>query len=618
MHSIENNIIRRITSALEGLDSFIFFETSRLSGENHRSYLLLEPLCWLEYVGGNDVSEFLCQVETYQNRGYFLGGWFAYEFGRLLEPAFQDGLQGAGRTLARLGVFEKPVVFDHQTGEFSQGQGWPVATGESATCTVDKLQTNISEQEFLHGVDAIKKYIKSGDTYQVNYTFKLDFSFAGSPAALYLQLRRNQSVSYGAWMRYQGQDIMSFSPELFFAADEQGIRVRPMKGTLTRGKTLVEDTLQARTLCTDAKSRSENVMIVDLLRNDLARLLYETGGGQVRAESLFDVEPYESLLQMTSTIKGVPVHSQRIRLSKIFKSLFPCGSVTGAPKIRTMEIIEELEKEPRGVYCGAIGWLNRDEMCFNVPIRTLTLDGEKGSMGIGAGIVFDSDPKSEWRECLLKGRFLTHRQPEFQLIETLFRQPEGGFFLLSEHLDRLRDSAAYFFFQLDLAEVRNRLNQEEATFADKPMRVRLLLNKDGRVEITSTPLLETAMEDALPRVAFSSHIVDPEDPFLYHKTTLRDLYNRKREEAAERGLYEILFVNTRDEVTEGTISTLFVEMDGQMYTPPISCGLLPGTFRHSYLASGKAREQVLSIEDVVNADALYVANSVRGLVRVEL
>ncbi len=620
MRPIDSESIRKLTTALEGMDDFVFLETCRMSKENHRSFLLTEPVCRLECTGEDDVLEFLELAESYRKQGYFLAGWFAYEFGYLLEPV----LHGLGRigerhnTIAMLGVYKEPLTYNHVTGGFSGGTGWPVSSAVEPGCSIDNLETNISEQEFLAGVEKIQHYIRAGDTYQVNYTFKLDFSLTGSAAALYRRLRQNQSVAYGCWIRHNGQDIMSFSPELFFAADHRSIRVRPMKGTLGRGKTGEEDQRQAEILAGDAKSRSENVMIVDLLRNDLAHLLHETGGGRVRVRSLFDVETYESLLQMTSTIEGRPSTDRVIGLQDMLRSLFPCGSVTGAPKIRTMEIIRELETESRGVYCGAIGFCSRQEMCFNVPIRTLTLEAGQGSMGIGAGIVHDSDPESEWRECLLKGRFLTHPRPDFQLIETLCWQPDMGYLLLQEHLDRLASSADYFFFQADLETIQKRLMKEEKGFADTAMRVRLLLYKDGRIEVTSNSLAAPDKDEKLPKVAFTADQVDADNPFFYHKTTMRDLYTQARQEAEQYGLYEMLFTNTRGEVTEGTISTLFVVINGRMYTPPVSCGLLPGTFRRSFLEEGKAEERVLTVEDVIAADALYVANSVRGLVQVRL
>ncbi len=621
MQPIDSDSITKLTAALDGMQDFIFLETCRLSPENSRSFLLTDPVCWLECAVGENFDDFFQRAEAYRTEGCFLAGWFGYELGYMLEPVLHRCLwpTSEGSIVARLGVFKKPLIYDHASGGFSGGEGWPVAEDARRSCTVDNLQTSISGQEFLAGVEAIQQYIRAGDTYQVNYTFKLDFSYSGSVGALYRQLRQNQSVAYGAWMRCRDQDILSFSPELFFAADLKGVRVRPMKGTIKRGQTGKRDIRQANKLRQDAKSRSENVMIVDLLRNDLARLLHDSGGGRVRVRSLFDVESYESLLQMTSTIEGTVNNSRRFALQDVIGALFPCGSVTGAPKIRTMEIIRGLEKEPRGVYCGAIGYCSPDAMCFNVPIRTLTLNNGTGSMGVGAGIVHDSDPESEWRECLLKGRFLTHQRPDFQLIETLCWHPDQGYALLYEHLERLSDSARYFFFQADIEAIRYRLRQEADTFSRQAMRVRLLLYKDGRIEVHSNPLVSVSQdESSLPLVAFSADRVEAEDVFLYHKTTLREVYDRERNKAEEQGLYEILFVNTMGEVTEGTISTLFIEKNGKMYTPALTSGLLPGTFRRSLLEADKAEERVLRMGDILGADAIYVANSVRGLVRVQL
>lgn len=622
MQPVDGESIAKLTATLEGMRDFVFLETCRFSEGNTRSLLFTNPVCWIECAEAGDPEEFLQRVEDFRLRGYVLAGWFAYEFGYLLEPALSH-CSWPNRTntiLARLGVFEQVLVFDHEQGKFSGGERWPEGgNGHQSNCAIDDLHTNISEQEFLADVETIQEYIRAGDTYQVNYTLNLDFSFTGSVALLYRQLRRNQSVAYAGWLRCGNQDILSFSPELFFSVHSGMVRVCPMKGTMKRGRTRDEDVQQAEKLCGDAKSRSENVMIVDLLRNDLARLLHESGGGRVHVRSLFDVECYESLLQMTSTIEGIPLVPRSSTLVDMLKALFPCGSVTGAPKIRTMEIIRELEKRPRGVYCGAIGYCGRDIMCFNVPIRTLTLTGGKGSMGVGAGIVHDSEPRSEWRECLLKGRFLTRPQPEFQLIETLCWQPDAGYVLLQEHLERLADSANYFFFRCAIDDIGCRLRKAEEEFSHQTMRVRLLLQKDGRMDLQSFPLQNiTSSVEHLPRVAFSNRRTDAADVFLYHKTTVRGIYDQERERAVHNGLYEVLFINTREEVTEGAISNLFAEVDGIMYTPPVSCGLLAGTYRRFQLDGGRAVERVLTVDDVAGADALYVANSMRGLVRVRL
>jgi len=625
MYPLDNQTIKRLTDALEGLEEFIFFETCRFSAEEHTSYLLTQPRCWLRCTGSDDAGAFLDRLEEFRGQGYFLAGWFAYEFGYQLESSLQSCAWPGGNedTKALIGVFETPLAFDHATGRFSGGQGWPQdCKGEEKSCVVGDVRTTLSRKAFIEGVGRIKEAILAGETYQVNYTFPLHFSFSGSVAALYRQLRLNQSVAYGAWIRHGGQDIISFSPELFFAAGSNGFRVRPMKGTLGRGRTLGEDRQQGAFLAADGKSRSENVMIVDLLRNDLARLLYESGGGAVRVRSLFDVERYESLLQLTSTIEGIL--GKDPELKKIMGALFPCGSVTGAPKVKTMELIRQLEKEPRGVYCGAIGFCHKEKMTFNVPIRTLTLErgSGQGRMGVGAGIVQDSDPEAEWDECLLKGRFLTHPQADFQLLETLCYQPGSGYLYLAEHLERLLSSAEYFFFQAERERIENRL-QEVAQSAGgggtKKLRVRLVLHKDGRIETEATPLLPLSTTEAgLPPVAFSAHRIDPEDRFLYHKTTCRELYGKARKWAESQGLYEIFFVNIRAEVTEGTISTLFMEKNGQLYTPALSSGLLPGTLRRALLESGQAEERILTMEDIMGADALFMGNSVRGLVAVRL
>lgn len=518
-----------------------------------------------------------------------------------------------------LGVYENPLSFDHQSGQWSNG-AWPndgqEAVAEDFTCT--DLRTSISEEEYLQAIDTIQEHIRAGDTYQVNFTLRFDFSFQGSVAALYCALRRNQSVCYSAWIRQQGRDILSFSPELFFRADAAKVRVRPMKGTMHRGRTNAEDKAQQEQLHVDAKNRSENVMIVDLLRNDLACLLHRSGGGRVVPRNLFTVERYESLLQMTSTIDGLPVGGKP-SFRQLIEALFPCGSVTGAPKIKTMEIIHELERQQRGVYCGAIGWTSQAASCFNVPIRTLELDKGRGRMGIGSGIVADSQPEEEWAECLLKGKFLTVNEPDFQLIETILWQPDSGFFLLEYHLERLADSARYFHFFCDLEEVRSRLAGATAQ-ANEQLRVRLLLHRDGELSLTASSLPEQQPSAELPKVIFSPQQVDPRNPHFFHKTTRRQFYEQERRAALAQGCHEVLFTNTAGQVTEGAISNLFIKNNSEdiLYTPAIACGLLAGTYRRRLLEQGRAVERILTVENLRQAEAIYLANSVRGLTRVTL
>ncbi len=619
--------IAALATWLQGEQDFVFLETCRVTGDDHLSLLFTRPRRWLVCSGRDRAEDFLLAAADMRRQGYFLAGWIGYEFGYLLEPSLHDLGAAGDNPLAALGVFDTPFIFDHQSGGFRGVGPWqghqPVADYAEQFSGVADLRTNVDCQEYMQAIGRIKQYIAAGDTYQVNYTMKLKFGFSGSAASLYLALRRNQSVSYGAWIRQGGRDIMSFSPELFFRADRERVTVRPMKGTTARGRTLPEDEQQRRALRHDLKNRCENVMIVDLLRNDLGHLLHGIGGGVVRPRSLFDVEVYETLLQMTSTIDGIPVVRRQPGLGDMLRALFPCGSVTGAPKIRTMEIIHEQEKEPRGVYCGAIGYSGPEAMVFNVPIRTLVLADGQGVMGIGSGIVHDSDPEMEWRESLLKGNFLTRPRPVFQLIETLLWRPGSGYWLLDEHLQRLADSAAYFLFNLVIDEVCAALDRQ-ASQLQTAARVRLLLYRDGRIRLSSTPLGESPNPDPLaplileplPVAVFSSQQTDPGDVYLYHKTTERGLYNMERQRAVDRGCYEVLFTNIRGEATEGAISNIFIAGQGCLLTPPVESGLLAGTFRHFLLEAGLAVERVLTKQDVLTATAVYTGNSVRGLVQV--
>ncbi len=636
MRPFSEEEMERLACGLERQEEFVFFETSRVGPGEDRSLLFVKPRTWLVCRPGDDADRFLGRAEAWVEKGWFLAGWVSYEFGSLLQPLRgavpgQEARWDKGVPLALFGVFAEPVVYRHGRDEFSSflaAAGLVVEPPDpSPQCRIEDLRTNIRRQQYLEAVRRIRRYIRSGDTYQVNFTLRLDFGFTGSPAALYRQLRRNQSVAYGAWIRHGGREVMSFSPELFFRAAPGQVRVRPMKGTMARGRTVDGDRRRAGLLKNDDKNRSENVMIVDLLRNDLARLLHETGGGQVLPGSLFDVEVYETVLQMTSTIDAVTGDRRRFGLRRLFSTLLPCGSVTGAPKIRTMEIIRELEQDPRGVYCGAIGFCGPDEAVFNVPIRTLEISGGHGVMGIGSGVVHDSEPEAEWEECLLKGNFLTRPVPVFHLIETLLWQPGKGYLLFEEHLRRLAASAEYFLFQHDAGSVRDRLLSLAASFGQSPMRVRLLLARDGALRLSAGELaawpahiLSTRprIDSPLPEVYLSDHHTDPDDTFLYHKTTRRGLYDRERRQVVARGGFEVLFANRHREVTEGSISNVFVRRKGTLVTPPVRCGLLAGTFRGWLLARGAVEEQVVSLDELAAAEAVFIGNSLRGLVQVRL
>ncbi len=618
-HPFSESTLSRLLGERDQED-FVLLETTRLTSEAHRSLMFTRPVNHLSLSSTGNIQDFFKSAQDFLNQGYYLAGWFSYEFGYLLEPVLADLIKHDDTLLADLGVYQDMEIFDHTT---SPSQQTDQATSAPLDYCLDNLHFNLEKEEYIRAIAVIKKYITAGDTYQVNYTLKLLFDFAGSPIDLYRFLRRNQSVSYGAYIQQQDRHIMSFSPELFFNKEGNTCTVRPMKGTIKRGRTVAEDKENAIFLQNDSKNKSENVMIVDLLRNDLGRL---ANAGTVKVDSLFDVERYETLHQMTSTISGELPGT--VTLVELFKALFPCGSVTGAPKIRTMEIIEELEKNRRGVYTGAIGYLAPDGKAhFNVPIRTVVLDKNSGEMGIGSGIVHDSEAENEWQESLLKSHFLTQPHPQFQLIETIIWQPDTGFWMLDVHLRRLQESAHYFNFDCNLSLIQSILSKEIEKIRQegRPQRVRLLLFKDGHVTVTSTPcepahFILPAQSDNLPKIIFSDQHTDSTNPLLFHKTTLRDFYNREREQAVATGFYEVLFLNEKKEVTEGAITTIFIKKDGVFYTPPVTCGLLPGIFRTFFLdhSGEKVVEKILHHHDIAQADALYVANSVRGIVEVTL
>ncbi|HEY5974373.1 MAG TPA: aminodeoxychorismate synthase component I, partial [Geobacteraceae bacterium] len=473
-------------------------------------------------------------------------------------------------------------------------------------------RNTLSRAAYIAAVARVRAYIASGDTYQVNFTLRRRFRFQGDPLAWYTDLCRAQQAPFCAYLAFARWRVLSASPELFFSLRDRQLTVRPMKGTAPRGRWPAEDRELAANLATSPKERAENLMIVDLLRNDLG-MVAETGSVQVA--SLFDVVPLPTVQQMTSTITA------RLRpgtgLTELLAALFPCGSVTGAPKRRTMAIIRELERGPRGLYTGAIGYLSPGpEAMFSVAIRTAVVDLDSGlsSLGLGSGITWDAEPTAEYAECLVKGRFATTRLPTFQLVETLLAMPTDGYFLLERHLARLAASAAYFGFRHEPAAIAAALDDALAGLAS-PSRVRLLLDRDGTVATESVGIAVTAGNRPVP-VRLAATRADSHNPFLYHKTTHRPLYQSAM--ASHPDCTELLFLNERDELTEGTISNVVVRLAGKLVTPPLASGLLPGVFRAELLDRGIIRERVITAAELGQAEELWLINSVRRWRRAQL
>jgi para-aminobenzoate synthetase/4-amino-4-deoxychorismate lyase len=450
----------------------------------------------------------------------------------------------------------------------------------------------------------------------VNYTLKYRFGYDGTPIDLYRELRERQTVEYGAYLHFPEARVISRSPELFLAKHADCITSKPMKGTAPRGVTAEQDQAITRSLRDDPKAISENVMIVDLLRNDIGRI---AKAGSVRVQNLFEIQTFETVHQMISTVEGTI--SPELTVGEVFRQLFPCGSITGAPKIRTMEIIEELEEEPRGIYTGAIGYLTpHNDFCFNVPIRTIvSTEDSRAELGIGSGIIHEANPSAEFSECLLKARFLTGLNEKFQLIESMrFSTQKAAPDHLTLHLARLEQSARIFGFTWEPARVSGAIRDATRSVPDGRYKLRLLLHHDGRVSITLAPLLEGATG---PRwLTISPERVNSTSIFQYHKTTMRGHYDRALEAALAAGAHEVLFVNERGEVAEAARHNLFVQMNDELLTPPLTAGILNGLQRQLILRdpARKAREATLQLAEVARAERLFLTNAVRGVIEVKL
>ncbi|MFZ2019292.1 MAG: aminodeoxychorismate synthase component I [Methyloceanibacter sp.] len=577
-----------------------------------RSLLYAAPERIVSASSPEEVDVALDEVSAGLARGLHVAGFFSYELGYYLEPKLRDLLPADRRVpLFWIGLFRTPAPLDD-----ASTRAWLDANGGTERAKISDLTLSWTREQYTSAFDKVEDYIAAGDVYQINLTLKYRFAFEGNPVALYAALRRKQRVAYGALISAPDFSVLSLSPELFFRRAGKHMSTRPMKGTAPRGRTPREDARLKTWLAMDEKQRAENLMIVDLLRNDLGRVAKI---GSVEVTDLFTVETYRSVHQMTSGISA-ELRSD-MGLEDMLRALFPCGSVTGAPKVRAMEIIDELEADPRGVYTGAIGHIAPSgDAQFNVAIRTVVLDANGGEMGIGSGIVADSKADSEFEECLLKAQFLTEADAPFELIETIRYERSTGFHLLERHLARLQSSAGHFGYPFSREKVVAALDAEAARVTSHVALVRLLLAEDGTITVTSIPI-ELPTKGTVWRFVISDQPLDEKDPFFYHKTTRRQFYDREMErQKALTGCDEVVFLNKKGELTEGTRANLFIEIDGRLFTPALTCGLLPGTLREELLdlPRAAASEAVLTPQDLLTADRIYLGNSVRGLVRAEL
>ncbi|VEP14823.1 Aminodeoxychorismate synthase, component I [Hyella patelloides LEGE 07179] len=462
----------------------------------------------------------------------------------------------------------------------------------------------VTKAEYDRSITQIKQYISCGDTYQVNYTMRLQADFKGDAWKYFQHLTQAQQANYSAYIDLENYAICSASPELFFSWDGNQIVTRPMKGTSARGYTLKGDRKLAQWLHNSAKNRAENVMIVDLIRNDLAKVaeLYS-----VKVPSLFDVEQYPTLWQMTSTVTA----NTKVSLPEIMKALFPCASITGAPKPRTMEIIRQLEKTPRNIYTGTIGLITPENQAqFNVAIRTVLIDkkAHRAEYGVGGGIVWDSVSVSEYEECQIKARVLLNKNQNFELLETILWTPHEGYFLLDYHLQRLQDTALYFKFTVNLVAIDKQLLEFTNSLQDQPYKVRLMVNQKGNITIKAIPFTPDHPSKTV-NLAIAKRPIDLHNPFFYHKTTNRSFYNNIRHKYPNYD--DVLLWNERQEITETCIANIVVKRDGKLFTPPVNSGLLAGTFRAYLLEKQEIKEAIIKLKDLPECEAIYLINSVR-------
>ncbi len=567
------------------------------TGETGNWLLFQNPVDSIEVRTIAGVSAGLRQLEKLvDGRGLHAAGFISYE----AAPAFDRFLQtkpDGSFPLLRFGIYEQYRMIPPPPPAFTaQPLSW---------------STSVTADEYRQAIERIKSHIARGDTYQVNFTFRLNAPFTGDGWELFRNLTGAQGGRYGAFIDTEKYTICSASPEMFFRLNERRVLTRPMKGTAERGRTPAEDGERAERLRHSGKNRAENLMIVDMIRNDLSKIALT---GSVRVYDLFRIEQYRTLFQMTSTVEAF----SDAPFSEITAALFPCASVTGAPKPRTMSIIAELEKNPRRIYTGCIGYLSPGRRAqFNVAIRTVLIDKERGSAeyGVGGGIVWDSTVADEYRECEIKSRLLNEKPLDFSLLETILWTPEDGHFLLREHLKRIRGAAHSFGFPVTTTALLRRLISLAEKRPPGRYRVRLLVNRKGAITCQETILPEEPGKQTAT-IRLSPSPVDSRDPFLYHKTTHRRVY-----EAARAGCPDcddVLLWNERGEITETTIANVVVKKNGELITPPVASGLLAGTFRGWLLKRGEIREEVILLDEITGDSCIYLINSVRKWMRAEL
>ena len=550
-------------------------------------HLFTKPIKELKTRNLDQVEALLREVEAYQEQGFYAVGYVSYE----AAPAFEK----------KFAVHPAPLM-----GEYllyftihEEVETLPFPEDYEAVDLPANWKEEVEAPAYQEAIKTIHHHIRQGDTYQVNYTVQLSQELKADPLAIYNRLVVEQKAHYNAFIQHDDVSILSISPELFFEQDDRLLTTRPMKGTTRRGLTNQADLKEASWLEADPKNRAENMMIVDLLRNDMNRIS-EIGSEQVT--HLCQVEQYSTVWQMTSTIES------RLRpevdLVQAFQALFPCGSITGAPKISTMEIIQNTELAPRGVYCGTIGiLLPKGKRIFNVAIRTLQMQGTKAIYGVGGGITWDSKWEGEYQETKQKSAVLYRQEPRFELLTT-GRIHQGELTFLEQHLTRLREASRYFAYPFNEPKLLNKL-QEQLAHVDPSLdyRCRIALQRNGTIQLTITEL--TDLPASYLQAQLTEQKLDLATPFTYFKTSQRDHLGQSD--------HEQIFHLPDGSLLETTIGNLVLEIEGQLYTPPAHLPLLDGIYRRHLLETQQVEEKLLTLNDLIDADRIYACNALRGL-----
>ncbi len=563
----------------------------------------------------------LAALEEERLRGRYVCGYLAYEAGRFMLGVPPRLRSPRGQDVALLDFFSfegRRALGPPEVTEWMSRQ--EASEPPTAIHGVERTET---KESYCAKIGTIKEHIRSGDTYQVNFTLKYRFGFQGTALSLYRALRDRQRVEFGAYIKLPEREVLSFSPELFVRRDANSLTSKPMKGTAARGPSREDDERLVADFRSDPKTLAENVMIVDLIRSDFGRI---ADVGSVTADPLFEVQTFETVHQMVSTVRAEVGADTSLR--DVLAGLFPCGSITGAPKVRTMEIIQDLEAEPRGIYTGAIGFATPGkEFCFSVPIRTVVTQGRRGEMGVGSGVVYASDAEAEFEECVLKSLFLVGVNSSFRLIESMrFDAATQTVHDLDAHLDRMRASAAYFEFTFDASRVRGAIDRATSTCPAGLHKVRVTLAQDGGVTASTEPFVlpgagaDSSPVGTAPWVALSERRIDSSSCFQRHKTTERRLYDDEYRRWSARGAHEVVFANERGEIAEASRHNVFIERNGRLVTPPLTSGALGGIQRRRLLddPASHASEGLVSIREFQAATRIFLTNSVRGVVRVVL